>query len=136
MADNFDFLGAREDIEFLGGTQTRPVVSVSIRTKPHGTYMEFRIPRKQYNAHVLHSDGLGFAGTVEGVWALPGVVGMQYVQVPTSGGELQDAFTVTVESTSGDSTVDMQVPYGELADTLLRPKVKAQRSLLDAAEAV
>ncbi len=105
MATAFIVLGQREDIEFLGGTQTRPVVAVSYQSKPSGVYFEQRILRKVYSPAVVKNVGQAWAALIEQALATAGVAGLAWSQVPTASGELQDTITVTVESDSGNFPV-------------------------------
>lgn len=138
MADPIDltytFITAREDIEWLGGSQTRPVMTVSIQTNGHGVYFEYRIPRNLYTKALALKQGIGWTGTIESMFTVPGVVDEEYTQIPRPSGQLDDSMIVYVESTSGQSSSSLTVPIGKLAPEFQAAAIKALRAELDDAE--
>jgi hypothetical protein len=55
VAQTFSVETSYEDVEFLGGAQTRDVLVTGIRTKPSGIYIEVRVPLaevRQYGAQL------------------------------------------------------------------------------------
>lgn len=136
MADTYTILAQREDIEFLGGTLTRPVVSVSFQTKPHNIYAEFRIPRKDYLPRAVGAGALSYAAIYEGIAALDFVVGVQWSQVVTAASELADNVTITVASSSGNSTASLDVLLNALGPDLHAAQISALHDQLDNAESL
>lgn len=136
MADTFTVVTQSPDTEYIGGTQTRQVTTVGITTKPHGVYIEFRIPKTVYSTAQVHDYALGYSGTVEGLFAINGVVGVSWSQQPTAGGQLQDVLTITVQSTSGDSTDQFTLPLADATSAAVKAKAAAAIKQLDAAEAL
>jgi hypothetical protein len=136
MAAGFTVVGQREDIEFLGGTQTRAVVAVSAVTKPHGVYFETRILRTSYSATVVKNVAQAWAALIEQMFDIDGVAGQQWSQVPTSSGELRDTITVTVESKSGQSSASLDFPFDHLVPEFVSGPIASLRKQLDDAEAL
>jgi hypothetical protein len=136
MATAFQVLGQREDIEFLGGTQTRAVVAVSATTKPHGVYFETRILRTVYSPAVVKNVAQAWAALIEQTFGIEGVAGLQWSQVPTASGELRDTITVTVESTSGQSSAALDFAFDRLVPEVIAEPIATLRKQLDDAEAL
>lgn len=136
MADTFTVVTQSPGTEYVGGTQTRDVVTVGITTKPHGVYVEFRIPKNVYSAAQVHDYALGYSGTIEALFGITGVVGVAWSQQPTAAGQLQDIITVTVQSSSGDSTDQFTLPLSDITTAAVSKKAAASIKVLDAAEAL
>jgi hypothetical protein len=117
----------------LGGTATQDVVFVGVVTNGHGVYFEFPIPQKTYSAALAKQYAQGYTGTVESAFQVDGVVGLQWVQIP-SNGQLLSAFVVTYESTSGNSTNNVTTPFDKLLPVTLGPVVAKGIAELDDAE--
>lgn len=136
MAETFDVVGQRPTTEFLGGSETRAAVSIGIRTKPSGIYVEFLVPRSVYSTEIVNAAALGWATIYETVAALPWVVGVEWSEVPQPSGQLGQTVTITVESTSGNSTDSMDVLVTKLGPQLHKPQINALHAKLDAIEAL
>lgn len=134
MADTYDVITQYETVEFLGGTQTRPVIAVGVRTHEHGVYFEFRLPKADYNAANVKNDANGFTIVYELLFEIPGVSDVEWTQEPTSAGQLQDHVIVYVVSTSGNSSASLDVPYSQFTQDIIAGKVEKLRGQLDAAE--
>jgi hypothetical protein len=135
MADTYDVVTQYETVEFLGGTQTRPVMAVGVRTKAHGVYFEFRLPKADYNATNVKADANGFTIVYEDLFQIDGVQDVEWTQEPTTSGQLQDHVLVYFTSTSGNSSSSVDVPYSQFTQDIIATKVKGLRAQLDAAEA-
>ena len=114
MAANYDILAQRPDTEWLGGGQTRQVMAVGIVTKPSGVYMEFRVAKPDYTPAVVRQDANGFAIVIEQLFDIPGVIGVQWSQVPGASGQLADVLDITVQSDSETATDTFTVPFAKL----------------------
>jgi hypothetical protein len=136
MAKAYKSIATREDIEFLGGTQTRAVAAVSAVTIPHNVYFEVRILRSVYTAAVAGNVLQAWAALLEQAFAVPGVGGLAWSQVPQLSGELQDTITVTVESTSGQSALSLDFPFDRFVPEVYDGPIADLRKQLDAAEAL
>jgi hypothetical protein len=135
MADTYDVVTQYETVEFLGGTQTRPVIAVGVRTKAHGVYFEFRLPKADYNPTNVKNDANGFTIVYELLFTIDGVTDVEWTQEPTNAGQLQDHVIVYVTSTSGNSSSSIDVPYSQFTQDIISGKVEHLRGQLDAAEA-
>jgi len=123
-------------VVFLGGTQTQDVTFVGYVTAPSGVYFEVPIPQNVYNATQVADYGTGYSGTIESVLALPGVVGGEWTQTPTPGGELTSNLVVYVQSKSGNSQASVVVPFSGLAPDLVKPQTDKLIAELNASEAL
>lgn len=135
MADTYEIVTQYETVEFLGGTQTRPVIAVGVRTKAHGVYFEFRLAKADYSAANVKADANGFTIVYELLFDIPGVTDVEWTQEPTNAGQLADHVIVYVQSTSGNSSSSLDVPYSQFTQDIIAGKVEALRGQLDAAEA-
>lgn len=135
MADNYAIVTQYETVEFLGGTRTRDVIAVGVRTAAHGVYFEFRVPKATYTAAIATQNANGFAIVYEDLFQIAGVDGVEWTQEPTPAGQLEDHVIVYVQSSSGNSSSSINVPYSQFAQELIAPKVAALVAQLDAAEA-
>lgn len=136
MAEAYTIVTQYETVEFLGGTQTRPVIAVGVRTQDHGVYFEFRLPKPDYNVANVKNDAEGFSIVYELLFEIPGVSDVEWTQEPTTAGQLQDHVLVYVVSTSGNSSASLDVPYSQFTQEKIAAKVKALRGQLDATEAL
>jgi hypothetical protein len=135
MADTYEIITQYETVEFLGGTQTRPVIAVGVRTKAHGVYFEFRLEKANYSAVNVTADANGFTIVYELLFDIPGVIDVEWTQEPTNAGQLADHVIVYVQSASGNSSSSLDVPYSQFTQDIIAGKVEALRGQLDAAEA-
>jgi hypothetical protein len=135
VAETFEVRTQYPTVEFLGGSQTRPVMAIGYVTKPSLIYLEVRIPKNLYSAELVKDYGIGYSGTVEAVAQLNGVQGMVWQQAQQPDGTLIDQMVIYVSSTSGDSAGSFILPFGQLAPKWATPKIKALRDQLDEAEA-
>lgn len=134
MADTYDVVTQYETVEFLGGTQTRPVIAVGVRTKVHGVYFEFRVLKSEYNSGVVRSNARGFTIIYELLFTIPGVNDVEWTQEPTQGGQLADHVIVYFASTSGNSSGSVDIPYSQFTQDYVAARVGHARAALDAAE--
>jgi len=122
-------------VEFLGGTQTRDVMAVGVRTNDHNVYFEFRLPKASYTADNVKADANGFTIVYELLFDIPGVTDVEWSQQPTPAGQLQDHVTVYFASSSGNSSSFLDFPYSRFTQDIIAAAVTAARAELDAAEA-
>lgn len=134
MADNFNVVTQYPGLLQLGGSQTQDVVYVGISTLPHGTYLEFPLDQKIYKASLVHSEATGWATIFEGIWDEPFVAGVQWLQTVNASNQLEQAVTVTVTSTSGNSAGQVTFPYSQLIPERYGPLIGNLHKQLDAAE--
>jgi hypothetical protein len=115
MAEHYRDATVRPDVEFLGGTKTRAVLVLSAWTVPHDVYFEARYPASGYTTANVIAAAEGFGIVLEGYFDIPGVDTISWSQIETQDGQLQDAITFYVSSTSGESFDTLTVPYKRLA---------------------
>lgn len=129
------FLAAEPGTEYLGGTQTRPVVFVSYKSQPSYIYFQVPVPQAIYSAAIAKAAAMGVATILETLNALPWVGGVSWGQLPTLGGELNSTATIEVVSTSGNSAA-LLGPWAlvSLPPDLNQPKITALHNELDATE--
>jgi len=135
MANDYSIVTQYETVEFLGGTQTRPVIAVGVRTAVHNVYFEFRLPKADYNSANVQNDANGFTIIYELLFTIPGVVDVEWTQEPTVSGQLEDHVVVYVQSTSGNSSVSLDFPYSQFTQSFVAARVALALEQMDAAEA-
>ncbi len=121
-------------VEFLGGTTTRDVMAVGVRTNDHGVYFEFRLASKDYNATNVKADANGFTIVYELLFDIPGVTDVEWAQEPTPAGQLQDHVIVYFTSTSGNSSSFIDFPYSKFTQDIISAAVGKAVAELDSAE--
>jgi hypothetical protein len=135
MAAAYQIVTQYETDEFLGGTQTRPVIAIGVVTAAHGIYFEARIGKKEYEPVFALDVAQAGADEYEGLFDIPGVVGVQWSQVPTVTEQLQDTLTVFYTSTSGNSSNSFAFPAAQIAHDTVAAEVAAGVQVLDQVEA-
>lgn len=134
MANTYTVQTQYETVEYLGGTQTRPVIAVGVQTVAHGVYFEFRIPKSGYTSGAVKSNANGYTIIYELLFTIPGVTDVEWAQEPTNAGQLEDHVLVYFESTSGDSSASIDVPYSQFTQDYISARVAHAIEGLDAAE--
>lgn len=134
MAAQFKVVAQYPTVEFLGGTQTRDVNAVGAVTIPSGVYFEVRVPATSYGATLVNAALSGPASDYEELATYQNVAGVEWSQGTTTSGYLIDNVTITVQSTSGDSTAQITVPFSDLGPKLHEPQIDALNKQLDAIE--
>lgn len=134
MAELFEVVTQYPTLEFIGGTQTQDVMAIGYRTKGHGVYFEVRIPRAGYTPANVNSTGIGYSTLIEDIFFTSNVIGVEWTQIPTAAGELQDAYVVTVASNSGNSSSQLTLYDKDLAPAIYEPKIKALIKTVNDAE--
>ena len=115
MAAHFRDATVKPDMEFLGGTKTRPVLVLQAWTVPHDVYFEARYPSKDYTVADVLAAADGYGIVIEGYFAIEGVADLAWSQVETRANMLQDALTFFVTSTSGNSDDEVTWPFARIA---------------------
>lgn len=122
-------------IETHGASGTENATAVGIETNGHGVYLEFRIPDKYFSAAQVKAYATGYTGTVEQMFDIPGVIGLQWYQDQTPSNQLGDFALVTVETESGDSQGTFSVNFRELKPAVVEARAKPIIAKLEAVEA-
>jgi hypothetical protein len=133
MAENWEFVASYEDVEFLGGSNTRDVLVTGIRTKPSGIYVEFRVAMADFRengARVVHDAAHAWAATFEALAAMQWVAGVQWGQ-ESYRGQLHDVAILTVQSTNGDAQSSVTIPLSQLDTAHVTAVVKKLHDQLD-----
>jgi hypothetical protein len=126
------------ETQTLGGTKTLDGMMVGyeiVVDQEFSVYLEVFIPQAVYNATQVKNYGIGYGGTIEGVFGVPGVVGQQWIQQVTAANQLQSAMIITVESDSGNSTGNFTIPFGKLDPKWVGPAAAKLIATLNDAEA-
>ena len=135
MAASYRIVTQYETVEFLGGTQTRPVIAVGVRTAVHEVYFEFRLPKGDYNSANVQNNANGYTIIYELLFEIPGVTDAEWSQEPSQGGQLEDHVTVYFETPSGESSASIDFPYSQFTQDYIAARVAFAIEGLAAAEA-
>lgn len=136
MPSDWSFVTAYDDVEFLGGSQTRDVLVTGIVTSPSGIYGEVRVPKSefdQYGEQVVRAAAATFVTIFETLAAQPFISGVQW-GMAAHNGQLRDVAVLTVTSSSGNSSSVLTIPVVELTPDLDHAAVKKLHDRLDALE--
>lgn len=136
MAGSYTGVTSQPAIEILGGTRTRAVQEIGAFTVPSNIYFEVRVVIKGADAIDPTLELSKVSEDIEGGMSNPHVVTMTYDPDTNAAGNIVDIMDVTIQSTSGLSTGDLRMTYGDLdplvRDRLIEPVVHQ----LDAIEAL
>jgi hypothetical protein len=135
VAASYDIVGQYPDVIVLGTGKTQDVQVIQVQTKPHGVYFETSLSRQNATTANIKNQVAGFSLIYEMLFDIAGVADVQWTQEPTAAGQLEDHVIVYVESTSGDSTAQLDFPYAQFNQDVIEPRVASLRSSLDATEA-
>lgn len=133
MAGDVASMFVTQTVEYIGGTKTQDVAAVSVTTAS-GVYFEFRIPRADYTAATAKTEAQGYAAQVESILTNPNVAGIQWSQNANTAGYLLDEGTIAVQSDSGDSSLNLTVPWGHVFEQDVSGQIASLRSELNATE--
>lgn len=136
----YTFVASQLRTQYLPGGNTSQIYQVTAIATLSGVYFFHNFTVKGYADAAGVANALNVIAHSIDVWSQePGVVGMSAVQVIDSQDQFVNRFDVTVESTSGNSTTVIRVPYPGLNhphdDTVaFVARVDAARAHLDAVE--
>ena len=134
MASSYTIGPQYETVEFLGGTQTRPVIAVGVTTVGHGVYFEFRLPKTAYNSAAVASNANGYTTIYELLFTIPGVTSAEWAQEPNQAGQLEDHVVVYFQTPSGNSGASIDFPYSQFSQDYIAARVAFAIEGLVAAE--
>lgn len=141
-ATDLQLVDSYQTIETLGGTTARDVQQAIYRELATGVTFPVRVPITKANAGnraaisaALLAIAQVRAGNVIAAMAINGVLGMYAVQEFNAQNEQEDHWIVTVQSTSGSSTTELDVPFRYFVQAL-QSQVPAAVAALDQLEAV
>ena len=117
MADAYTVVGQYPDTEYLGGTATRAVTAVQYTTKPHGVYFEARIPDAELSTDTVDSTGRVDSEALEALYSIDGVTDVEWTQVSTPSGYLDDEIIVYFQTPSGNSSGSVTEPFTGLSQS-------------------
>jgi hypothetical protein len=136
VATLYSILGSVSTVELIGGSSTRPVRLITARAEPSGVVFTFRVAPADFVASHVALIAHDIAQRLNIDAAVPGVVDLTvYLDVNQQGQYVYKA-TATVESSSGDSSADVAVPYNSLWDDRFDTLIERERANLDAIEAL
>jgi len=136
MADTYEYLGAVETSELVGSSMVRPAREVTARAVPSGYVFSTIVAPADFNANNLGLILAGIAAAVNKAAKVPGVVDLNVYSDVTGGGQFTRKLSVGVESTTGNSSETIDVPYGALFDARFAAAVKKARDNMDEIEAL
>lgn len=134
VSASVESLNVTQTVEYLGGTQSRQVAVCAVRTAPSLVYFEFRIPRASFTSAIARQEAEGYGAQVESVLTNPHVSGLEWWQNANDSGFLVDMATIFVRSTSGNSGLSFDVPWGHVFVEALSDPIATLAGQLDAAE--
>ncbi len=136
MADPFVILGTVPDVELVPPNKTRPVRVVTARAEPSGVVFFFTVVKGDFVPSHINLIAHDIAVALNRDAAVEGVAGIEIGEEINASLQRYPSATVTVESTSGNSTDEITVPYGHLFDDGFATRVEKARANLDEIEAL
>lgn len=134
MAENFTIVSTRPNTQLLGGTQVQQGISVGFVTIPNGVYAEAFVSQQSGIANIAKAAAMSYATILETLFTLDWVVGVSWSQRVNPSNLLIDQVTITVSSTSGNSTDLLTVDISQLGPKLHEPQIDALHEQLDELE--
>lgn len=136
MAATYTVFQQYPDTEYISATATRPVVAVGYITVPHGVYFESRIPQSAYTTEEVDNTGKVNSEPLENLFNIKNVTDVEWGQVGAPSGYIKDQITTYYQSTSGNSSGSVTVPFTGISVAEVEALVEAGVALLDTAEAL
>lgn len=136
MAPTFTVVTSYDDVEFLGGTETRAVIVTGVQTKPSGIYLEVRNSKTdvaQLGPDIIGALAASITTIYEGLAAETHVSSVQWGQQEIHG-QLQDIAFVTVTSASGNSSTTLTIPLSDIGPGGEAALIASTSARLDAIE--
>lgn len=130
----------RQGTELVGGTLIRDVIVVGAWTIPSNVYFEVAIPRAEYDkTHVLAGAEI-VAERIEAIIPIPHVAGVAFTQDVTPSGQVANIYEITVVSSSGKSSMQIQSQLTlfdlALQQQVIEQEVNAAVAVLDSVEEI
>lgn len=135
MAVDFDILSITPDLETLGGTATRPVYLIMVRTKPHNVVIGSTVPREGYVAREASDLATSLTRDINYIFEEPAVADVAWSYEQTPAGQLTPHLTIFVSSSSGFSSGVLGFNYPPMLLDHYREAAAELRAQLDASEA-
>jgi ABC-type polysaccharide transport system permease subunit len=132
MAASFTILGTVPTVELVGSNQTRQVRQITAQALPSQITFSFIVVPGDFIPSHVSLIASTIAAALNARAQVPGVVDINVYQDVNGSGQFVNKAAVTVESTSGNSVVEVQIPYGDIFDAAAFTKaVRATRATLD-----
>lgn len=134
MADTYRILATRPNTQLVGGTQTQQGVSIGFVTIPNGVYAEVFVAQQPQLALIGRAAVLGYADILNTLFTVDWVSAVAWSQRVNASNLLIDQVTITVVSSSGNSTDVLTVDVDQLGPQLHGPQILALHNQLDSLE--
>lgn len=110
MAETFEIISSRQTKEIVGGHDLVDVWEVGAKTRPHGIYFAFRVPKDRYTPEHVGREAAGIAEFLGALREHPHVTGVAYVQTIGPNGSLVDELDVYYETADGKHRGELRTP--------------------------
>lgn len=134
MAELYTILSTEPTVEVIPPNKVRPLRLVTARSKPSGIVYFFAVRPPDFVASHVNLIAHDIALYMEKLADRPGVIDVTVEQSVNPTDTLSQKVVVTVESTSGDSSGDVTLTWGEAFGADGYKKVAALRAELDKIE--
>jgi hypothetical protein len=104
--------------------------------QPSGVVFRFRLAPTAVNLSVVDGEATQWADAFNQKSLVSGVQSISTYQTVDAQNQIEDRLTVIVESDSGESTQELDLPQSYLQQTLFNDRVEAVREQLNAVEAL
>jgi hypothetical protein len=134
MAEPYSILSTVPDVELIPPNQTRSVRVVTAQAEPSGVTFSFSVVAADFAPSHINLIAHDIATAVNKAAEIPGVASIDQTEAINADLNRFPAWNVTVESTSGNATDEISVPYGALFDERFAQRVEKARANLDSIE--
>jgi hypothetical protein len=132
--DLYEIVSSEPSVELVPPNRTRPIRVVTARAKKSGVVYFFAVRGVDFAASHIALIAHDLAGYFDVLDAKPGVVGVTVEQSVNPGETVDQKVRVLVESTSGDSTGEVVLKWGDALGPSGYKLVAAERAQLDEVE--
>jgi hypothetical protein len=109
-AGEYEVLASESTVELIGLTDVRDVQQVTARAIPSDIVYHVRFAGSEFTASDVPYFLGRFAGFYNALAAVPGVVGVSTFEDITAAGQLREMMQITVSSTSGRMSANIEEP--------------------------
>jgi len=106
----YEILFQNQDLQVIGGTRTVPAMTVLARETTYGISYGFTIPLSEWNKSGPAASAGLYATWIQALAIDQYVIGLDYVQVPSAGGDLIDSMEIIVGTDDGRLSASLTVP--------------------------
>jgi hypothetical protein len=126
---------SRDTILVQGSGVVVDAATISAIDGIYGIYFEFTLPKTSWKAQIIHVSASDYASYIQAIGAHDHVTAAFYAPDTNAAGLLVDTLVVVVESSSGLSSTQVEIPFSQLNTPAAFGKIDAANVKLNTIEA-